>query len=137
MPITLTQSPLTPQLAASLFPIGTAVLRPVAFFSEICWRKKKCHTRVSGFGVVRQRPTGSSSQPVPGQGYPVTYSRKPFTSSPQGDGCFGKQLAQHRNVLVGFPSEQVTGALPGHSLDGEASVLQPLFSTSAFEIFTA
>lgn len=51
-------------------------------------------------------------------------------------GLLGKQLAQHRDVLVGFPSEQVTGVSPGRSLDGEASVLQPLFSNSAFEILT-
>lgn len=90
VPISLALSPLTPQPAASLLPIGTAGLHTAVLFSDMHQRKNKCHNRVSGFRVVRQQPTGSSSQPESGQGYPVTQSRKPFTPSPQGEGCPGK-----------------------------------------------
>lgn len=54
---------------------------------------------------------------------------------PKERAALGSNWPQHRDVLVGFLSERVTGALPGHGPDCEAPVLQPLFSTNAFESF--
>lgn len=103
-------SPLTPQPAASLLPTGTADLCTAVLFSEMHQRKRKCHNRVFRFWIVRQQPTGSSSQPETGQGYPVAYSRKPFTPSPQGEGCPAKWSASAQRRACGF---FIWGSTPG------------------------